>query len=376
MLYDDITMNKIVTVQKLIDKAITFDDACELLQCSQRTVRRYISIYKKQWPPWFIHWLKWKRSNNRNKKREWLEKYARKKCYQWFWPTLLSEKLSEFLWYDIPVESLRRRMIERWLRTPKKPYKIKRNPRKRKKWYGIMIQFDWSYHDWLENWEERCLLLAVDDATWDPVHVKFTWWESIDDVLSFREEYFHTHGKPESIYLDRHSSYKVNHRKDQFDHTTVTRFQSGMNRLWVSVIFSKSPQWKWRVERKFWLFQDRGIKEMRLAWIQTYEEAQAYMDQHILPQFKSKFSVEAKVRWDFHVWLEAEEQETLQRIFAKRTKRKINNVWVVHYQWWKYLIKRWTMLNWTRNVIVLESHYWNIQIWNGEIQLCFEKVKM
>jgi hypothetical protein len=28
-----------------------------------------------------------------------------------------------------------------------------------------MIQFDGSYHNWLEDGEQRCVLLAIDDAT-------------------------------------------------------------------------------------------------------------------------------------------------------------------------------------------------------------------
>ena len=54
----------------------------------------------------------------------------------------------------------------------------------------MMIQFDGSYHDWLENGEERCLLLGVDDATGKVMHVKFAQNECIKDIINYREEYF------------------------------------------------------------------------------------------------------------------------------------------------------------------------------------------
>ena len=126
-----------------------------------------------------------------------LQQYAKKQCYRWFWPTLLSEKLEEFLGYRVPVESLRRRMIEWWLRLPRKPRKPKRRPRKRRDGFGMMIQFDWSYHRRFEDWVEYCLLLWVDDATGDIMHVKFTKSEAINDVKSVVSEY---QDKEEFVY--------------------------------------------------------------------------------------------------------------------------------------------------------------------------------
>lgn len=264
-------------------------------------------------------------------------------------------------------------MIEWWLWLPRKPRKIKRTPRKRKDWYWMMIQFDWSYHDWLETWEEMCLLLWVDDATWDSMHAKFTKNESLHDVISYREEYFEIYGKPSMIYIDRHASYKVNHRVDQFDHTTKTRFQTAMNYLGIHTIFARSPEWKWRVENRFKLFQDRWIKELRLAWIKTYNEAETYFNDKLIPSWNKKFRVNPEVMWDFHIQMTKQDETQLEWYFAKRSKRKINKVWVVSYDWNKYLVDKWQSLDGTRNVNILESHYWNIQIWSWETQLTYNK---
>lgn len=374
MLYNDMIMKKVVTIQKYLDGSVSREEATENLGCSLRTFYRYAQRYKDHGPPGLLHGLSWKKSNNRNKKREQFHKYAIQQRFVWFGPTLLSEKLEALFGYRIPIESLRRRMIERWTWVPRKPRKIKRHPRKRRSSLGMMIQFDGSYHDWLENGEERCLLLWVDDATWAIMHVEFTQSEAINDVIWYWNTYLALHGKPSSIYLDRHASYKVNHRKDQFDHTTKTRFQRAMSHLGICVIFANSPEWKWRVENKFRLFQDRWIKELRLAWINDYDEAERYLREVLIPERNKRYGVVPEVEWDFHVPITDWETDQLERFFAKRTKRKINKVWIVSYEWNKYLVPKWQTLNGTRDIRVLESHYGNIQIWNGSNQLEFKKV--
>jgi hypothetical protein len=59
------------------------------------------------------------------------------------------------------------------------------------------------------------------------------------EVYEFRKEYFEKIGKPEILYVDCHATYKVNHPQDQWDKKMTTRFQRGMERLGVLVIYSK-----------------------------------------------------------------------------------------------------------------------------------------
>ncbi len=374
MIYNESVMNKVITVQKVLDGSLSHDQATEHLHCSERTLYRYLAAYKKEWPPWLIHKLTGRRSNNCKKKREQVEHYAKQKRFEGFWPTLLAEKLEDLLWRTVPKESLRRYMIQRWIRTPRKPRWPTRRPRKRKDGYGIMVQFDGSYDDWLENGEIQCLLASIDDATWDIIQATFTQNESLEAMIHYRTHYFQTHGKPSIIYVDKHASYKVNHGEDHFDHTTRTRFHVAMNYLWIQVIFAHSPQAKGRVERKFRVFQDRWIKELRLAWIKDYIEAEQYLNNILIPQRNAKFSVQPALLWDFHTPFTQKDQEQLERYFAKKTKRVMSRVWVIRYMNNKYLIDRGQSLNGTRDVKVLESHLGNIQIWNGDKELSFKKL--
>lgn len=372
MYFTEKAMNKVVTVQKIIDGKLWIEEGKKYLKCSERTIYRYIKRYREEWPPWLEHGLIGRKSNNRNrKKRMWIERYCKKKCYQWFWPTLMSEKLEEYLGYRIPVESLRRRMIERWLWVQRKPREIKRRPRERKGKYGMMIQFDGSYHDRLENGKERCLLLWIDDATGKVMHVSFAPWETIKDVIEYWKSYFKMYGKPWCIYLDRHASYKVNHRKDQFDHSTLTRFQTAMWKLWVHIIYARSAQGKWRVERMFKTMQDRGIKELRLAGIKDYEKAIEYLREKIIPEFNRKFWVIAKEKGDIHQKLSKEEKKEIDWYFAKKSERKINKVWVVSYDWKKYILERGQSLEWHRWVDIYETHKGLIRITQDKKDLSY-----
>ena len=48
MLYDDITMNKVLTVQKFLDKSITREEAMKHLDCGRSTIFRYAKAYREK----------------------------------------------------------------------------------------------------------------------------------------------------------------------------------------------------------------------------------------------------------------------------------------------------------------------------------------
>lgn len=374
--YTDKDMNKIRIIQQLLDWKVNIQQAQEYLNCSDRTVFRYKRILEFEWPPWFIHWLKDRPSNNTPQKRklDYLKEKAQKKLYQWFGPTLLAEKLSEEYGYEINHETLRLAMIRRWLRLPKKQKnKITRTQRDRRPIYWMLIQFDWSYHDRFENWSSYCLLCAIDDATWRVTHMRFGHWEWLDDVISFRKEYMLKHWKPWAIYIDCHATYKVNHPDDQFTHEMKTRFQVALSKLWVQLIYAKSPQWKWRVERWFKTHQDRLVKELRLQWIKTIEQANQFLDEYYIPKHNNKFAVKAKQEWDKHIQLTSKEQESLDLLFAKETSRTIKHDWTVRYNRSIYQLPKWTILHKGRVITVKETIQWAIKLYQWDREISYIK---
>jgi len=375
--YTETEMTKIRIIQKLEDKVITIEQVKEALDVSERTVFRYLKRFRKLWPPGLIHWLKGHPSNNQKGKLEKYKRYAMKQKYKDFGPTLLAEHLEEELWWwRINRESLRLKMITWWLWFPKeRNTKVKRQKRERRRKVWILIQFDGSYHDWLEDWKERCLLLAIDDSTSKLMLWIITWWESLKDMVIFWKDYFLKYGKPWAIYVDCHATYKVNHKHDQFDNEMMTRFQRAMRKLCVEVIYSKQPEWKWRVERSFRTHQDRLIKKMRVLWIKTEKEANEYIEKTYIPEHNKKFAVKPQEKWDGHSLFTKYEQERYKRFFAKETERKIRKDGTVRYNKKEYQIKKWERLYDWKKVIVYETTEGCIEIYSWKYKISYVTIR-
>jgi len=114
---------------------------------------------------------------------------------------------------------------------PKKRRKQHRAWRERKDCYGEMVQFDGSLHDWFEGRDSngKCVLLASRDDAANEVNAIFTESENTNGVFNFWRQYFETKGKPVSIYLDKGSTYKVNH-KSALDEKMLTPSLKGLRK--------------------------------------------------------------------------------------------------------------------------------------------------
>ncbi len=77
--------------------------------------------------------------------------------------------------------------------------------------FGEMIQGDGSHHDWFEGRGEKCaLLLFVDDAMSKITSARFFPTETTDGYLEVLENHLKTYGRPCSLYVDKHSVFRVN----------------------------------------------------------------------------------------------------------------------------------------------------------------------
>jgi len=372
-MYSETTMNKIRIIQKFDDNIISIYQAIDALNCSERTIYRYLKIYRTKWPPWFIHWLKYKVSNHKPETYalEQLYKYVSLQKFNWFGPTLLAEKLEEIYWFTVNIETLRLRMIKRWLRI-NKPRKtvIHRMKRERRPSYWMLLQFDWSYHDWLWTWEIKCLLASIDDATNIVDKCMFADWESLDSMITYWTDYFIKFGKPQAIYIDCHATYKVNHPTDQFDREMKTRFQRAMESLWITIIYAKCPEWKGRIENSFKTHQDRLVKELRLANIKDYESAQVFVDNYYLPKHNKKFSKLPTNKWNFHVPITENEIKNIEWFFAKREQRIVKRDWTISfYNRTIQLTSNQILKN--KKITILKSIYWNLRLYSWNLLLSF-----
>jgi len=305
------------------EKQITQKTGARRISVTERHFRRLLQRYRAQGPEGIISGHRGKPSNNRipeAQKEKILNKL--KEDYHGFGATLASEKLYERDEISVSKETVRQIMIGAGLHQAKTRKKERTHPlRERRKHRGELVQMDGSYHAWLEDRAEKaCLLLLVDDATSEILAGEFVEHESFFAYANLCKRYFQQHGLPEAFYTDRFSVFRVNHNNV----TTTdaqTQFERAMAELGIELICAASPQAKGRVERANQTLQDRLVKEMRLAGINDYQQANAFLSEY-LPIYNDRFAVQPANSIDYHEPLRPEND--LELIFTKRVIRKLS----------------------------------------------------
>lgn len=329
-------------ITKVINKEIKPGQAGKILSISVRQIRRLKYAVADDGETAVIHKLKGKQSNHHldEKLKEQALEIVQKK-YADFKPTFASETLNEIDHLVIHPQTLRRWMEEKGLwKIRKQKDNTYHSWRPRKEYYGELEQFDGSYHYWFEkrfvdeNGDpiEVCLLASIDDATGKITKASFSANEGVVAVFTFWREYVERQGKPISIYLDKFSTYKINHKAALDNQELMTQFERAMKNLSVELITAHSPQAKGRVERLFKTLQDRLVKEMRLANINTPEEGNKFLAEVFLPKFNNKFAVIAAKEGNVHKLLSEDDKKHLDRIFSVQSSRRVNNDFTVQFK--------------------------------------------
>lgn len=324
-------LKKLHVVKKAIDKAITQVEAARIIEITTRQVRRITKRILLEGDKGIIHKSRGKPSNRAkpNKIKAKALKLCRQK-YQDFGPTLASEKLFEIDKIKVNDETLRLWFIEDNIAYTSRKKRPHRNWRQRKDCFGEMLQMDGSEHDWFEGRGEPCVFMGyIDDATGSPFGRFYEYEGTLPAMASFRE-YIEKYGVPLSLYLDKHSTYKVNHKRsieDELnDSDPLSQFARAAKELYVNLIYADSPQAKGRIERIFKTFQDRLIKEMRLKGIKSIEEGNKFLEWY-LPVYAERFGVVPAKDTNLH--RPRPKAEDLDRMLCKRTEHALKNDFTV-----------------------------------------------
>jgi len=333
--------NRLYVIRQAIDKVIKQHQAAEILGLTDRQVRRIARSIRREGSAGVCHKSRGKRSHNRIADK--IKDKATVLCrdtYKGFGPTHASEKLLTVHKIKVSIETLRG-----WLQEEDIPYKgRKKRPhrqwRPRKEYRGEMVQMDGSHHDWFEGRGPWCVLMGyVDDAT-GTVYARFYEYEGTLPAMDGFKRYIRLYGIPQSVYLDRHSTYKVTAKQtieeELNDIQPMSHFEKSMATLIVEVIHAYSPQAKGRVERLFGTFQDRVVKEMRLAGVTSIAEGNAFLDIY-LPEFNRMFAKEAAQKADFHRPII--NKRALDAILSIKTDRSLRNDFTIAHNKKLYQIK-------------------------------------
>jgi hypothetical protein len=333
---------KFDVITKVLKKEIKPGLASKLLGVSPRQIRRLKISVREYGISAFTHKLKGRRGNHH------IDPFIKKKAltviksiYNDFKPTFATEKLEENHSIHLSHETTRLWMIEEGLwKSRKQKQSVYHSWRPRKDYFGELLQFDGSYHYWFEkrfvdlqgNPVEVCLLAAIDDATGKITKAEFAPHEGVIPVFTFWKGYVEETGKPISIYLDKFSTYKINHKAAVDNSDLITQFQRVMQRINVQLITAHSPEAKGRVERLFGTLQDRLVKEMRLVGINNPEEGNRFLREVFIPNFNKKFAVVPAKEGDLHKPVLREEKEQIHHIFSIHDVRRINLDFTIQFK--------------------------------------------
>jgi transposase len=328
-------------IHQALDKRITQEKAAELVGLSSRQLRRMLKRVREEGDDSISHRSRGKSSHRRvpKKIREKALSLYREK-YNDFGPTFASEKLLEVHAIKVSKETLRL-----WLNKENIPYG-KRKGRKHRQWrerkhhFGEMIQMDGSHHDWFEGRGPECVLMGyIDDAT-GKVNGRFYDYEGTMPAMDSFKRYIKRYGIPQSVYLDKHSTYKSNAKQsieDELeDKKPMSQFERSLTELGVTVIHANSPQAKGRIERSFRTLQDRLVKEMRLAKVNSVVQANEFLIKYH-PIYNAKFKVKPVSEVDLH--RSALSKRELDKIFCIREERTLRNDFTIAYNGKLYQIK-------------------------------------
>lgn len=333
-------LQRVHVIRQVMDKQITQVKAGTLLGLTDRQIRRLMRRVEQEGDKGLVH-----RGRGQSSNRRIAEPVQTKaltlydKRYGDFGPTLAAEKLAERHGITVSAETLRGWLLAKGVthfRRRKRPH---RAWRARKAQVGELVQLDGSHHDWLEGRGPRCVLMAyIDDAS-SRVLARFYEYEGTRPAMDSFARYVRQYGLPLAVYADKHTTYRSPAEPTVAEQlagvTPQSQFGRALGELGIELIAAHSPQAKGRVERLFKTFQDRLVKEMRLAAISTLAEANRFLEGY-LPIHNRRFAVRPAQPADLH--RPSPPSRELARILCLKTERVLRRDWTVAHQGHRYQI--------------------------------------
>jgi transposase len=272
--------------------------AAQMLGLSVRQIKRLCQRVRQQGAGGLISRRRGQPSHRRiaAQRREHYVGLVRER-YADFGPQLAHEYLQREHGFAWSVETLRGWMIAAGLWQAKRRGQARvHSPRARRECLGELVQIDGSHHDWFEGRRGKCCLIAfIDDATGRVLGGRLFEQETTQGYLGVLHEYVQRHGAPLALYSDRHGIFTKADPED----VKPTQFERALLQLHIEPICAHSPQAKGRVERLFQTLQDRMCKAMRLARIDTLEQANRWLGEY-LREHNWRFAVKARGEQDMH----------------------------------------------------------------------------
>jgi len=284
-------------VERVSRGELTVPEAARVVGLSKRQMRRLCRRVEARGAAGAIHGNhgRWPSNRTSEEVRARVVELMRSK-YAGFNDRHFVEKLGEVEALNVGRETVRRILrlagigAARKRRAPRHRRRRERMARE-----GMMLLWDGSRHQWLEErgpW--LCLMGAIDDATGELMPgAHFVEQECSAGYLKVLLATCREKGLAWSIYMDRHSSLHRNHgdwtlEEELAGEQTPTQVGRALKELGIEPIYALSPQAKGRVERLWGTLQDRLVSELRLRQVSALEEANVVLEEFRL-DFNRRF---------------------------------------------------------------------------------------
>ena len=328
-------LQRLKVVENAVDGRLSVAEAAELLQLSDRQVKRLKQNYNPRDAAWVHHGNQGRAPSNAIAEdvRELIIELAQGK-YAGFNDSHLHEKLLKPEGFVLSLPNVRRILRQAGIRSPQKRRPPKyRSRRERRAQEGMLLQIDGSRHDWLEGRGPYLTLLGtVDDATNQvcSAHFQAEHEDSAGYLRLFRGQVEGT-GIPWAIYRDQHGTLQRNDKHWTLEEELAgkqfsTQVGRALEELGIEVIVARSPQAKGRIERTWRTFQDRLTSELRLEGCRTLEEANALLIR-FLAEYNARFGKVATR--PIPVWRKLDSRLDLNYIFSLRYERTVGQDHVI-----------------------------------------------
>src|ERR1700726_454926 len=307
-------------------KHLTQSEAARRLKISDRQIRRLLVGLQKRGDRAVIHGLRGRPSNRRYIVRFEQQILTRvRQRYADFGPTLAAEHLAQ---EGLPVsrETLRKWMTQAGLWRPRSQrVKTIHVWRERRACFGELVMQDSSPFRWLEDRGPACQLIAVIDDATSRIHARFTEHDTTEENLRTFGGWVRRYGRPLAHYTDKASIFRTAGPQPLAEQLRGdplrTQFGRALHELGIEWIAAHSPQAKGRIERLFETLQDRLVKEMRLAGIDSLEAANHFLETRFVPEWEQRFTVAPRNARNAHRRLGQEQR--LEEILSVRVARKV-----------------------------------------------------
>jgi hypothetical protein len=333
--------DRLVVLRQIHGGQLSVSEGSRRLKLSLRQVRRMLRRFEKEGDASVIHRGRGKRSNRRRPEsvRARVLERAQEEVYRGFGPTLLAEHLSRDPEIGpLNADTLRQWMIAAGLWEARSRKLRHRKRRQRRAACGELVQMDTSIHRWLEERtsEEIVLIAMIDDAT-SRLFARFFPRDTGAANRRMIVDYVRRFGRMGALYTDQAGHFQnrvgarsrsnTEEREAEQTHSIIGR---ALESLDIELILALSPQAKGRVERLFGTLQDRLIKEMRIAGVNSLAAANCFLEDVFIPWWEARFAIAPAEPLDAH--RELPEGADLDRLFAATEQRVVMPDFTIRYR--------------------------------------------